>query len=1067
MIDIGPPLSDLVTLAGRVADRLVAEEAAVRSVQTAQQPFTFEELSASGAFCLSILEEHPEDAYYFCRLALALAEATWGKDRHSLWWQTADLYVDVTRSSLLKAPRKNRLDHALETAQEQIRILKDTIGPEESRRRRGLRPARRNLIAAETKELADTLLGAGWLLAGPYCTVIDPDDVQGSFTQWLAPYRLECTTHYNVVDGELAGQTRDRALWNGNRVGSMPDPAQALQRAMAYLDESLDCAPPSLRQRCQIKRSRVLTLLARIDPEHGQQYRRQAVDALEDGRHTVDLNGLQEFLQAMVPVAQDTGPPRLGPLGTMLPFPLRRLREIFPPDSALGILADLTVLADDQDLPQLWDEIHALSAGSARLPVSPRFWSALAHRIPENLLDCPREPVSYATLIPDVRVEREGVPARARAATLVHAALHVTADGLADVIELLDHLSEVDEGFTETYAEMADYVLMRCRLRYADHLTAQGDHHGALLQYVCAIDPAARFAARHTMPGLSTSVVNRSVECVARLRKEKGDLVGTIGLLDIAAPVVTGIVGAIDHHATFVYGLGQHIMSHLLASAHFPADAVAQHQLLFKGFDSRLLTLNCGPRPLSPIAADMHEKIAALEAVAGPYLPDRLGFLDDNDDMPSGTSALFFVSGAEIRPADHTEPSIESYRRVADREITRYLIHRTYGATAFQPSRPEELELREHIAKGLDDDTVLISLYLAERKDSAARFDTVTWIVSSHLTRENVAGSAEQLDLPGPHFTFMPPDRESAFTVHWATLPVARIREDVNEDALGHPITVRGAQSLEEHYARLGGPAEEMLRSWRSTGKRHLCFWPHGPLHFVPFHLLHLDGHPLADDWVVTTLSSSAQLGVRAAPVRRSGRALIVGSAAGGVPFGLPEEPQLTEHVHVLRTTLPDARLIEEATPRKVIDAVADITYLHIAAHGSQDAEAPWHQCLYLTADQDNDGRLFAHQILALDLRGVELVTLSACESALGRYDTNDNHRGLPAAFLLAGAATVIGALWPVRPPVATLFFEELYALLRASHPKRDAFHHAQRITRQSFPAYRDWGAFVLIGRWR
>ncbi|WP_075024262.1 CHAT domain-containing protein [Actinomadura madurae] len=65
-------------------------------------------------------------------------------------------------------------------------------------------------------------------------------------------------------------------------------------------------------------------------------------------------------------------------------------------------------------------------------------------------------------------------------------------------------------------------------------------------------------------------------------------------------------------------------------------------------------------------------------------------------------------------------------------------------------------------------------------------------------------------------------------------------------------------------------------------------------------------------------------------------------------------------------------------------------------------------------------GRVFAHDILKTDLRGVELVTMSACESALGRFDINDNLHGLPAALLSAGAAAIVGCLWPVAPDVAT-----------------------------------------------
>ncbi|MFE5587174.1 CHAT domain-containing protein [Kitasatospora sp. NPDC056531] len=68
------------------------------------------------------------------------------------------------------------------------------------------------------------------------------------------------------------------------------------------------------------------------------------------------------------------------------------------------------------------------------------------------------------------------------------------------------------------------------------------------------------------------------------------------------------------------------------------------------------------------------------------------------------------------------------------------------------------------------------------------------------------------------------------------------------------------------------------------------------------------------------------------------------------------------------------------------------------------DAAAPAFQCLYLAPDQRSDGRLHAHELLGLELRGLDLVTLSACETALGRFDASDNPRGLPAALLLSGA---------------------------------------------------------------
>jgi CHAT domain-containing protein len=238
-------------------------------------------------------------------------------------------------------------------------------------------------------------------------------------------------------------------------------------------------------------------------------------------------------------------------------------------------------------------------------------------------------------------------------------------------------------------------------------------------------------------------------------------------------------------------------------------------------------------------------------------------------------------------------------------------------------------------------------------------------------------------------------------------------------------------------------------------------------LHYVPFHLLQPEGHPLADDWTVTTILHPASIGGEHKQGRER-RFVFAGTRTSHPAFGLTDQPALTDQVTRLAGSTHHGVLLRDAevTPKTVLAAASRASHLHIAAHGSHDAEAAWFQCLYLNPDPGNDGRLFAWQVMSADLRGVDLVTLSACESAMGRYDPNDNLRGLPAAFLLAGASTVIGALWPVTADVAAVFFHELYASIERGLGKRDAFRSAQLSTRRTHHAYRDWGAFSFLGNW-
>jgi CHAT domain-containing protein len=150
-------------------------------------------------------------------------------------------------------------------------------------------------------------------------------------------------------------------------------------------------------------------------------------------------------------------------------------------------------------------------------------------------------------------------------------------------------------------------------------------------------------------------------------------------------------------------------------------------------------------------------------------------------------------------------------------------------------------------------------------------------------------------------------------------------------------------------------------------------------------------------------------------------------------------------------------------TKQAVLDALQGHRRLHIATHGNLPVSTPSFQTLYLSVESAGDV-LYAYEILRLDLKGVDLVTLSACETALGRVDISDNLRGFPASLLTAGVSTIIGTLWPVETTCARYFFVRLYTALHGGASKGEAFRKAQVQTRRKHPQYRDWGAFYLTG---
>jgi CHAT domain-containing protein len=191
----------------------------------------------------------------------------------------------------------------------------------------------------------------------------------------------------------------------------------------------------------------------------------------------------------------------------------------------------------------------------------------------------------------------------------------------------------------------------------------------------------------------------------------------------------------------------------------------------------------------------------------------------------------------------------------------------------------------------------------------------------------------------------------------------------------------------------------------------------------------------------------------------------VLASADGGVPYGLHAEPALEEHARNVADAVGTHAVTGSAATRdRLLAELSTADVVHIAVHGTLDQDAPWMHCLHLTPDRDDDGRVFAYDFLETDLRGVRLVTLAACESALGRFDRADNVRGIPSALITAGAQAVVGCLWPVRPEPATYFYHHMHH--RIAHDLMDperAFREAQLATRARHPHYRDWGAFTYL----
>jgi CHAT domain-containing protein len=115
------------------------------------------------------------------------------------------------------------------------------------------------------------------------------------------------------------------------------------------------------------------------------------------------------------------------------------------------------------------------------------------------------------------------------------------------------------------------------------------------------------------------------------------------------------------------------------------------------------------------------------------------------------------------------------------------------------------------------------------------------------------------------------------------------------------------------------------------------------------------------------------------------------------------------------------------------------------------------------------DGWVTAEEAALLDLRGTELVVLSACEAGLGDIRAGEGVYVLRRAFLYAGARAVVATLEVVPDAEARELMRQFYARLGSGAGRADALRDAQRAVlaerRKAGAAHPFfWATCVLIG---
>jgi CHAT domain-containing protein len=258
-------------------------------------------------------------------------------------------------------------------------------------------------------------------------------------------------------------------------------------------------------------------------------------------------------------------------------------------------------------------------------------------------------------------------------------------------------------------------------------------------------------------------------------------------------------------------------------------------------------------------------------------------------------------------------------------------------------------------------------------------------------------------------------------------------------------------------HAKLIAPFSTLL------DKPRLVIVAHSLLHYVPLAALHDGSRYLIDQYALRLLPSASVL--------KYLKTATPGRPTGVLAFGNPDlgDPRLDlqhaqEEAQAVTRMVPQSKALlrKDANESAFRLYAPGFRFLHFATHGEFRAEAPLESALLLARDEKSDGALTVGKLYSIQL-DADLVTLSACETGLGKIASGDDVVGLTRGFLYAGASTIVASLWKVDDQATADLMRTFYRDM-SKGDKQEALRRAQQAARDKYPHPYYWAAFQLIG---
>ena len=245
---------------------------------------------------------------------------------------------------------------------------------------------------------------------------------------------------------------------------------------------------------------------------------------------------------------------------------------------------------------------------------------------------------------------------------------------------------------------------------------------------------------------------------------------------------------------------------------------------------------------------------------------------------------------------------------------------------------------------------------------------------------------------------------------------------------------------------------------------KKLVFVPNNELFYLPFELLELDGKLLVKQYTIRYLQSASMMLAKPPRLKTEIVSLLAPKVSGSAVFSSGPLYSAIDEVNKIESIIGGEKLTG-LSKQDILKKLKSSDIIHLATHAEVNHRSPGTSALFISDNKDSS--IYAYELYHQNFKA-QLVTLSACNTGVGKLQKGEGIQSLGKAFTYAGCPSIVMSLWPVSDESTTELMTYFYENLRQGFKKDEALRQAKLDYIKSadpvkaHPYY--WAGFVFSG---